>query len=151
MVYLLRKLPFPWSMVDCFFISNILLFFACSQFLKLKNFQLIVLRWFYRVSKSLYKLCTDFVQTWEFFLIRDIKTQLKTDHLLFYNKMHTNYVMATLALLLFAQYMKHSPVSSTPKWIAGKTKYKRRRHFSCSGIIFASKDSYFWCSLPLTS
>ena len=34
--------------------------------------------------------------------------------------MHTNSVMATLALLLFAQYMKHSPVSSAPKWIAGK-------------------------------
>ena len=36
-----------------------------------------------------------------------------------FRKFSTNSVMATSALLLFAEYMKHSPVSPIPEWIAG--------------------------------
>ena len=57
--------------------------------------------------------------------------------------MHTNSVMATLALLLFAKYMKHSPVSSAPEWIAGK-KNTEADDVSCVQELFSPQKTHIY-------
>ena len=60
---------------------------------------------------------------------------------------NTNSVMATSTLLLFAKYMKHSPVSSAPKWIAGK-KNSKADDISCVQELFSPQKTHIY-NVPL--